>query len=346
MTRLLTINRRTWLALWAQDRRRRRQHRLLPAPVLRAAYPDLLQWDWDLPDPYKWNVWMSLDGGASWIFIEDYWAYGAARQFAPDGGSELYYIVGVDAAGVEITERSNWIRPDDAMAPVPQTVMGLQLWVRMESLGSYADSEPVATWPDESGHAHDLTQVASESQPTFAMSTVGQPSVYFDGLDDVLVSASSVFTTDEHTIFIVARPDATGECDLLGTGNVDTGDVLMMLYGDYFRGHVWRTGELNVLDSMTSINTTSLAIFEQRCSDTDFSLHLSGGLEATQTVAGTPTAAVKPVRLGSRDMGANFNGHILAVLVYDRALTELEAETVRQYLTTTYNVPTPYSAGP
>ena len=91
---------------------------LLPAPVLRAAYPDLLQWDWDLLDPFKWNVWMSLDGGVSWMLVDDYWTYGADRQFAPDGGSELYYIVGVDEFGNEITEHSNLICPDDALAPV------------------------------------------------------------------------------------------------------------------------------------------------------------------------------------------------------------------------------------
>jgi hypothetical protein len=92
---------------------------LLPAPVLRAAYPDLLQWDWDLPNPYKWNVWMSLDNGASWMLVEDYWTYGDARQFTPDGGSELYYLVGVDEFGNEITEHSNLICPDDAPVPSP-----------------------------------------------------------------------------------------------------------------------------------------------------------------------------------------------------------------------------------
>ena len=71
------INRRDWIALWAQDRRRQRiraaQVTLLPAPVLRAAYPDLLQWDWDDPNPYQWNVYVSLDGGATFSMPEDYW---------------------------------------------------------------------------------------------------------------------------------------------------------------------------------------------------------------------------------------------------------------------------------
>ena len=110
------FQRRTWLA------ERRHHHRLLPAPVLRPEYPDKLAWNWSLPNPYKWNVWMSLDGGTSWMLVDDYWTYGDGRRFAPDGGFELYYIVGVDASGNEITEHSNLARPDDA--PVPQMFMG------------------------------------------------------------------------------------------------------------------------------------------------------------------------------------------------------------------------------
>jgi len=106
------LQRQTWLA-------NRRHHRLAPAPVLRAAFPDKLAWDWDLLNPYKWNVWTSSNNGASYFLIGDYWGYGDARRFAPDGGGELYYIVGVDVDGNEITRRSNVIRPDDALYPAP-----------------------------------------------------------------------------------------------------------------------------------------------------------------------------------------------------------------------------------
>ena len=61
---------------------------------------------------------MSMDSGTSWMLVEDYWMYGDSRLFAPDGGGELYYIVGIDEAGNEITEHSNIIRPDDAPLPV------------------------------------------------------------------------------------------------------------------------------------------------------------------------------------------------------------------------------------
>lgn len=116
--------RRGWLATWLQARRRGRQIVLRPAPVLQPRYGELLAWEWTLPDPYKWNVWMSLDAGASWLLVEDYWAYGNARQFAPDGGSELYFIVGVDEFGRALTEPSNVVRPDDAVPTLQDALAG------------------------------------------------------------------------------------------------------------------------------------------------------------------------------------------------------------------------------
>lgn len=348
MMTLPKINRRTWLALWAQGRRRNRLRlghpALLPAPVLRAAYPDLLRWDWDLPNPYKWNVWLSWDGGVNWLLIEDYWMYGDARQFAPDGGSEFYFIVGVDAAGVEITERSNWIRPDDAVPPVPQRVIGLQLWARVESLAGMSDGDRVTTWPDESGHETHLAQSTFGSQPAYRTNAIGQPSLYFDGTDDLLTSVASVFKPDLHTIFVVALPLATGENDILGTGGTGDGDALLMLYGSRMRGHAWRGSDANAVDGATPINAPAVAVFEQVVSETDITLRLDGYVEAWTGMSGTPANTRKWVTLGSRSTGTNFSGHILAVLVYDRALTETEANTIRQYLIDTYAVPVPYPA--
>ena len=125
------LQRRTWLA-----EQRRKEH-LLPAPVIRPKYPDLIVWDWDLLNPYKWNFWMSMNGGATYILIEDYWMYGDARQFAPDGGGELYYAVGVDKDGNEITQHSNIVRPDDAPVPLDAPTL-----VRVN--GYYQGTAPVA----------------------------------------------------------------------------------------------------------------------------------------------------------------------------------------------------------
>lgn len=90
--------------------------------MLRAVNPDLLAWDWERTNPFRWQVWLSLDGGATFILPDGYWLPGDGRQFAPDG-EELHLIVGVDAAGREITGRSNAVQPSDAPAPpaIPPT---------------------------------------------------------------------------------------------------------------------------------------------------------------------------------------------------------------------------------
>ena len=140
MMTLPTNNLRIRLALLAQKRGRARRHRLLPAPVLRPVYPSLLQWDWALANPFRWNVWQSLDNGVTWTLIADYWADGSARQFAPDGGSERYFIVGVNELGRELTEHSNIVRPDDAPLPDPNApglLTGDYYWNR--TTPGYAD---------------------------------------------------------------------------------------------------------------------------------------------------------------------------------------------------------------
>ena len=127
-----------WLATWAQDRRR---GHLLPAPLLVATWPSLATWAWTYANPERWNAYNSLDGGLTYQF--DDWVVGSGRQYAPDGGQHLMFIVGVDASGVEITHRSNAVRPDDAIAP-PNAPINL---VAVDDLGSIA-----LGWTDQSGN--------------------------------------------------------------------------------------------------------------------------------------------------------------------------------------------------
>lgn len=180
------LQRRTWLA-------ERRKHRLLPAPVLRAVYPDLLQWNWDLPNPYKWNVWLSLDGGVSYILVNGYWMYGDARQFAPDGAGELHYIVGVDVNGHEITHHSNAVRPDDAPVPINAPVIidagygwhdGPPAYVDIEvsfsfDPGSYPDAS-VEIWVSRDGGDYVLVNTMDSFSPSFYYAHATENEAGFD----------------------------------------------------------------------------------------------------------------------------------------------------------------------
>ena len=114
------IDRRAWLALWAQKRRRHRLFVpvlfvLLPAPVLVATYPSLATWEWNEADPAAWYAYHQINGEGEFEF--DDFVTGDRRQYAPDGGQQPMFIVGVNAGGNEITERSNVVVPDLAISP-------------------------------------------------------------------------------------------------------------------------------------------------------------------------------------------------------------------------------------
>ena len=110
---------------------------------------------------------------------------GDARQFAPDGGSELHFIVGVDADGNEITARSNAVRPDDA--PQPDLTLGLVAHFGLdEANGDRTDSE------------NGYTLASVDPIPGNSVSNyygIVCDSVHFDGYGGYLLS------TDETTVF-------------------------------------------------------------------------------------------------------------------------------------------------
>ncbi len=102
------VNRRAWLAVWLQ--RRRRQRKMLAV------------WQWKYPNPAFWYAYHRVIGLNNDEYFFDDFVAGTARQYAPDGGQHLMFIVGVDEDGNEITHRSNAVRPDDAL-PNPSPVV-------------------------------------------------------------------------------------------------------------------------------------------------------------------------------------------------------------------------------
>lgn len=87
------------------------QPSLLPAPKIFAIPGTTVVWRWLYANPYRWNAYLSGDGGKTYRF--DDWKYGDSRSYSPDGGSSYILIVGVDRSGKEITRPSNAVRPDD-----------------------------------------------------------------------------------------------------------------------------------------------------------------------------------------------------------------------------------------
>lgn len=318
--------RKPWLALWAQGRRRKRLRLappLLPAPVLRAQYPDKLAWDWNYANPYKWNVWQSLDGGSTYFLSDGYWMYGDARQFAPDGPGELHFIVGVDAAGNEITEHSNAVRPDSALPPI-ELLSGLfAYWKLDENEGN--------TRYDWHTNMLDLVEWDRNGDGVTTGSTggvIGDAALFNDGADAGLRHAS------------LAAWDNTADFTVAGwfwyaTNNYDT-QYLVTIGNNLQIGVRPFDAALNFL----LVTDGSGGYFQIQTSDAFLSegpwIHFAAVksghslkiyVNGVEAVSGAPIATVRPLNesfpdlhVGCASFGYPFNGAIDELGIWNRAL--------------------------
>lgn len=243
-----------------------------------------------------------------------------------------------------LQERRRW---HQQRALVPLTVPGLKLFVRVESLAGLADNASVAAWADASGYANHLAQTVAANRPVYRSVGGDAPAVYFDGTNDVLATAGNAFKTDQHTVFLVARPLATASNDAVGTGSTGSGDVLLMVaYGEHQRGANWRGANANLLDGATLVHTGAFALFEQEVTATQITLRLNGVTDATLAMAGVAAGVSKPVYLGSRNSAWFFQGYVRALLVYEGNPSAADKAAIRAYLIATYGIPTPYPPPP
>ena len=111
--------------------RRKRAHKVYQ-PLLLAWPGTIVKWNWPFRNPYRWNAYhcATLNG----VYTFDDFVTGDQRQFQPDGGSYYMYVVGVDAAGNEITGHSNVVRPDSVQANSLFTGM-IGFWLLNEPAG-------------------------------------------------------------------------------------------------------------------------------------------------------------------------------------------------------------------
>jgi hypothetical protein len=222
---------------------------------------------------------------------------------------------------------------------VPQSVPNLVLWLDASQL-TLANGAAVSTWSDASGQAHHGTQTGTTSRPTYQQGAInGAPAVRFDGTDDYLNLAGTVISGSQaRTVFFVARPNVAGNKGIVDLGNGATAGAGFMIspeLGVRISGanRMWTPAAPTTTASMGTVQLNGT-------STTNISLRVDG---VTRTATSTVTSNVLTAGSGTvgtwsaTPVGANnFNGDIAEVIVYSRALSLSEQQTVEQYLNNKY----------
>lgn len=237
-----------------------------------------------------------------------------------------------------------------AQPPLPTT--GLGLWLSADT-GVALSGAYVTQWADLSGNGRNASQSAGSAQPTRVPNAInGLPVVRFDGASDFLDFNYSINGLSGMTIFLVSCSASNPTLDPGSHSNSaaifwnETGSWGTVYLSPWqtqvsYRFGTGQTGNWPTYTRPSSIGSAYTITASQKDGAVDY-LYVNGQLVNTDT-----SPALSNIALcrdtGNIGRGYNdntyFQGDVAEVLVYSRALSQTELQSVQSYLQTKYFVP-------
>jgi len=249
-----------------------------------------------------------------------------------DGATEAEIVAGTGTIVITLTD-DTWV----AAEGLPVTA---SLLVYYDSISSTItdDANGVSQWNDISGNNNHLVQTDNSYKPakTTAPGIGGSgtfTTVNFDGTDNFLSMTSGLAITEAASLFVVLRPDNTtldrtivgGISDCYNT-RVNSSNKVEILAADIASIGIGTTSvQFTNLQAMGITYTTDGFWQAYINTSTDGSGTTNRTFAQNVTRAGAKASQLEP-----------FDGDIAALVVYSAALSETDAGSVLQYLTTRY----------
>ena len=240
----------------------------------------------------------------------------------------------------------------NTLSAAPVLPAGLSLWLRADA-GLVTGGTAVSQWNDLSGNNRNATQGTVANQPTRVGSVLnGLPVVRFDGANDFLtfnmpvngLTGMSIFLVAANTLDHSAGPTEAERAALFWNETVGWGTVYVSPFQSavYARFGTTQTGNRLKYTRPTSVGS-AFTMTETIKDGTTDSLYVNKVLVLSQ--GGKLTTLAGNQSMGNVGRGYNdntyFRGDIAEAIVFGRALTIAERQSVEQYLDAKYGVTAP-----
>ncbi len=211
----------------------------------------------------------------------------------------------------------------------PSTVAGYFAHYKADTL-TEADGTALATWPDSSGAARDITQATLTNQPTVRENALnGKRVVEFDPTvaDQYLTSAVFALNAQPNTVFVVAKTDALGSSRIAFDGAASTRRWAVYLQGstNEWRGYAGAIVDSNFVMAADTFYIVAV-VFDGSTSD----IWVDNIKRATGNAG---SHSVENIRVGAHHDGTlGWDGAIPEVIVYDARVSDADIEGIGQHL--------------
>lgn len=225
---------------------------------------------------------------------------------------------------------------------------GLKAWFSSNQ-GLIVDGDKVTYWTDKT---MSYTAVSTSNlEPTKISGPTIYPALDFNSSEMKVPSLSTAWST-EFTFFFVVSIDALNNGFLMDTKNATSSNRGVFLRpgttaGGSVQMRVYDGANPNAMENTLSFSSSDLGqyvVLMARMTDEGVSTMRIGDNVNTVNhgISITNISGVSEFTLGAASVGGhNFDGAITAMLIYDKALSDADANGVYSYLEKTYLIPEP-----
>jgi len=228
----------------------------------------------------------------------------------------------------------------------PSDYSDLKVWLKSDSGATFdIASKRVSAWADQSGNSNDVAQSTAANQPLrYGYGGINDKSYFdFDGTNDVFVSNNNSPITTDFTIFEVSRIDGANEYlfgfadglgGLIGIGTDSSGYITATVSEPF-----------NTITANTSVDnkgSNHISILKKHNKRIDLEYYDSANsITATDNDSGFNASYAynsKTFSIGSFRVFPKMSGQLNELIIFNRALTDIEIANVRGYLNTKYKI--------
>jgi alpha-tubulin suppressor-like RCC1 family protein len=214
---------------------------------------------------------------------------------------------------------------------------GLQLWLRADAGLSLNGSNSVARWTDQSANQASLQATGAQQPQLIANVLNGKPVVRFNGTSNIVQTATAVdlfHGITDWTVILITKPASAQQANADIFDQQHNGGVgFVMEQYDANMNQYWLGNDLVTLDSTQVKMLTSV-----RAGSTQ--RDYQNAVKVSEVAASGFIPQTRPFGVGGWLYGGRFySGDVLELLIYNRALTDLERGQLQDYLDQKYLIP-------